>query len=153
MKYDPKDASDTIPAGDYEASINTVYTADKEGQPLRSKDGYDMQRVMFDVYVGEAVRKLSVYFTASPKALFRYRMLAKAVGQYDAFKAGTFSAINHVGANLRLSLSVEDRPGYGEQNQVDDFQPSTVTAKREPSRMEKTATAAATGTVDDSIPF
>lgn len=153
MKYNHKDASDVIPAGVYEASIHSVDTTDKDGKPLRTRDGvYEMQKVTFEVYVGDAARKVWVYFAASPKALFRYRMLAKAIGQSEAFKADTFNAMDHIGANLRVELSIEDSPQYGEQNRVDDFQPSTVTAKREPSRMEKAATAKATD-VDDSIPF
>jgi len=153
VKYNHKDASDVIPAGVYEASIHSVDTTDKDGKPLKTRDGlYEMQKIAFEVYVGDAARKVWVYFAASPKALFRYRMLAKAIGQGDAFKADRFNAMDHIGANLRVELSIEDSPQYGEQNRVDDFQPSTMTGKREPSRMESTATAKAT-VEDDSIPF
>lgn len=136
MNYDPKDASSVIPEGEYEASIAAVTSVNKDGEQLRSKDGYEMVCVTFEVYVGDAARKLFVYFTASPKALFRYRQLALALGQEAQFKLKQFQAADNIGANLRITVGIKDDPKYGEQNTTDAFAPSAVTAKRTPAKAD-----------------
>lgn len=144
MNYDPKDASNVIPAGEYEASVKAVATekTDQQGntRPMKTRDGvYDMVQVEYEVYVpGGAARKLWVYYAASPKALWRYRQLAQAIGQAEAFKNKQFNIADHIGANLKLSLVVEDNAQYGEQNQIDSHSASGLTTQSQPQAQPAT---------------
>lgn len=152
FNYNPKDANNCLPAGKYAASILSATVFKDDGSPLISgKTGEAMQLVTFEVYPNEEgkPRQIRAYFTAK-STLFRYRKLAKALGQSEAFSANKFDAANHIGANLTLDLSVKDSAQYGEQNEIDDFLPSTTTA-RKPSALPKPEEAKAIA--DDSIPF
>jgi hypothetical protein len=141
--YNPKDANQAIPAGTYDASIKAVIE-DKEGQPLMSKKGEPMQKIVFEVYA-ERTRQVTQYFTAK-SMLWMYKKMAVAIGQKDAFDAGTFNAKDHIGANLRLELSIEESVQYGEQNVIDAFLPPT-------DGVARTMAAAGTKIDEDDIPF
>lgn len=154
MRYEPKDASNAIPAGTYESTILRVEDQDNFGNPLRSKKGEDMERVVFEVYTENGTRTYSQLFTAK-SMLWLYRKLAKAIGQGDAFAAGTFQAGSHIGASLRLKLTVEDSPEYGEQNRVEEFMEAerrsapAAKAAKPPAR----ASAAKAPPPEDDPPF
>lgn len=129
--YNPKDANNAIPAGVYEASIKNVFDEDDKGKqlvtgPNSKTPGCPMERVVFEVYEGERTRLLTVYFVNSPNAIFRYKMLASALGKKADFEAGTFEASAHIGANLRLQLTVKNDAQYGETNEVKDFEPTLI---------------------------
>jgi len=140
VNYDPKDASNVIPEGDYEASIKAVkdFVTDQQGntRKMTTRDGqYDMLQVEFEVYMPSGTtRKHWAYYAASPKALWRYQQLAKAIGQGEAFKNKQFNVADHIGANLKLSLVIEDNPQYGEQNQISAHAPSAMTASATPTQ-------------------
>jgi hypothetical protein len=135
MQYDPKDASSAIPEGVYEATITNVVERRADGTDMKDKNGYDMMRVSFDVYVGDATRKLSQYFSANPSALWRVKKMAEAVGLGEKFKAGKLVGGDLLDKNLRLTLTVKDDPMYGEQNQVKAFDASALASK--PSQTAK----------------
>ena len=121
MKYDPKNASNTIPEGTYQATIHSVTDTDKDGHPMQTQKGYDMERVTFEVWSKSGnSRKHGEYFSAGPNALWRYKKLAEAIGPEAAqrFKEGTFSVGDYLGANVVLDIVVEDDEKYGEQNRV-----------------------------------
>jgi hypothetical protein len=153
MKYDPKDASSAIPEGTYEATVVYITEVDKEGNPLKDRNGYDMMRVGFDVYVGDVTRKLSQYFSASPMALWRVKKMAEACGLGEKFKSGALQAGDFADKNMRLTLTVKDDPKYGEQNEISAFGASTLTA-RPASKMEQRVSKQNASTLgDDDIPF
>jgi hypothetical protein len=126
MQYDPKDASSAIPAGVYEATVTNIVERKDDGSDMKDKNGYDMMRVSFDVYVGDATRKLSQYFSAGPSALWRVKKMAEAVGLSEKFKAGKLVPGDFLDKNLRLTLAVKDDPKYGEQNEIKVFEPTAV---------------------------
>lgn len=159
MKYDPKDASNVIPAGIYDASIRAVLTEKEDGTPLRTKAGDDMQKVVWTVYTDRGDRTLSEYH-AGGKMLWRYKKLAQALGAEDAFKAGTFDACSFVGENVQLEIDVEDNPQYGEQNRVAAYLPKSGAAPagapkaKAPAGKNVNAKGIPTNpTEDSSIPF
>jgi hypothetical protein len=129
MQYDPKDASSAIPEGVYEATITNVVERRADGTDMKDKNGYDMMRVSFDVYVGDATRKLSQYFSANPSALWRVKKMAEATGLGEKFKAGKLVGGDLLDKNLRLTLAVKDDPKYGEQNEIKVFEPTAVGAR------------------------
>lgn len=129
MKYDPKDASSVIPDGVYEATVVTITERRDDGSEMKDKNGYDMMRVAFDVYVGDVTRKLSQYFSAGPSALWRVKKMAEATGLGEKFKAGKLVPGDFLDKNLRLTLVVKDDPKYGEQNEIKVFEPTAVGAR------------------------
>lgn len=123
MKYDPKDANPPlIPDGKYYATIKAVYDEDANGAPLRSKSsGEEMQKVIFDVWANpNKPSTLHCYFTAK-SSLFRYRQLAHALGQKEAFSAKTFDAKNHIGESLDVEIETQENEQYGDQNNIKAF--------------------------------
>lgn len=154
--YDPKDANNTIDEGEYDASIKAVQDKAENGEPLTSRKGEPMICVTFEVYTTERARTLRQYFTAK-SGLWRYRELAHALGQAEAFTDKKFHASNHVGDGLVLVLGIEDRPNYGPQNTVEEFKPKAVgTPPRAAISMEdraKLGKASASPLQADDIPF
>lgn len=162
MRYDPKNASSTIPEGDYDASIKHVQTEDEHGNALKSKAGNEMEKVTFTIYTENGERQLSTYFVNSIKALWRYKKLAEALGQGNEFKESRFEASNFVGENLRVSIKIKPADGtYDEQNEITAFEPSGASAQLQP-QAQRLAPAASgrtatpvnpSGITEDDIPF
>lgn len=154
MKYNPEDAVNLIPDGDYEASIKAVYDENREGQPIADKSGNPGEMIAFEVYVDGGARTLHETFYSGPKSLWRYAMLASALGESDAFKAAKFNASNHIGTNLNLTLGSREYQGRSYQ-QIKDFNPSKVGAAA-PSTVTAGDVAKAVGgkTIEhEDIPF
>lgn len=116
-RYNPKDAVQCIPEGTYDSVIELV-------EDTTTKNGDEMQKVLFHVYDNHGrERKHWEYFTFG-QMLFRYKKIARALGQEDAFKAGTFDLKDFQGKNLRLELVIEEgKNGYEDQNRAKEFHP------------------------------
>lgn len=124
LVYDPKDAANALPEGDYDAVLASV-------ESKESKSGNQMEVWTFDIYPPEgATKKVKEYVTA--KAAFKIRDLAKALGQSDLFKAGKFQAEDYIDSKLKLELIVEESPEYGDQNRIKKYLPP-ATSKARPS--------------------
>lgn len=119
--YNPKDAANILPAGEYEATIEEYVDKDKEGKPLVSTKGEEMIYVVFKVY-GEREVSLRCYFTVKG-GLWRYRELAGALGKAQDFTDKKFSAANYIGSGITVVLSEKDDAKYGPQNNIDEFKP------------------------------
>jgi hypothetical protein len=85
-----------------------------------------------------------------------YRQLAQALGKSDEFKAGTWTAEDHIGDALTLVVKVKSSDQYGDQNQF-SYKPPLGTAA---PRKSVAPAAATTGRVtptkpidDGDIPF
>lgn len=153
MKYRAKDASNAIEAGTYQASIKAVISAKDDGSPLRDKNGYDMLKIVYDVYVGDRTRAFTEYQSASPVSLWRYAKLADALGARAEFKAETFDVSDYIGRNLILELTVQDSEQYGEQNRVKSYG-QVGTPKTEPAQTKSSSNRPIPSIVhDDDIPF
>lgn len=142
-KYNPKDAESCLPEGEYEATVNSV----TEGESKTS--GNPMLTVGFAVYPpagGE--RKVNDYIV-NPSTLFKMKKIARALGEEDDFKAGTFDLADHIGANLTLVLDVQQQDGFDDKNNVKDYKPL---ARR--TVASGTRKAAPAETIEDKdIPF
>jgi hypothetical protein len=110
VRYDPKNASGALPAGEYDATI-------KSATDGTSRAGNSMQTVVFEVYHGTSSFEVTEYYVDGP-ALFKYRYLAKALGAGDDFKKGTFDAADYLGQPVRLELRIEEDDEYGDKNRV-----------------------------------
>lgn len=151
MKYTAKDATQVIPAGTYDATIKAYSEEKKDGSRMMTKAGDPMCMVRFEVYVGDQTRVLSDYFMAG-KMLWRYKKLAQAIGQEDAFNSETFSAENHIGDALQVEIEVEESDEYGEQSKIKKFMPKRAgaTAKTAAKRLTESSKQPMG---DDDIPF
>ncbi len=157
MKYSAKDASSVFPSGVYMATIKRVDETYEDGKPMTTKDGHDMQKITFEVYVGSGIRFLSDYH-AGGKMLWKYRKLAKALGKEEDFKAERFNAADHVGASVDLTIEIEDNEKYGEQNTIRGYAPheGAATPPAKPTVPGKAVNAKGipTNPLDgDDIPF
>jgi hypothetical protein len=146
--YDPKDAENLMPDGEWEATVKAVIDTNDQGQPLRSKAGNAMIKVAFEVYVGDKKFTHYEYFVNSPAALWRYKVLAKSLGQSDAFKAGKFKINNHIGDALMLDIGTESDSTYGDKNVVKGMKAKAAGGTAKPS-----ITAALPAINDATCPF
>ncbi len=116
LNYNPKDASGAWPEGDYVAVLAKVEDA------ISKTSGQPMQVWHIECH-NEAgkTRTIREYVTASTAG--KIKALARAVDQLAAFNAGEFQADDHVGANFRVELKVEDSEQYGPQNKIQGLRP------------------------------
>jgi hypothetical protein len=143
--YDPKDASDTIPEGWYSAVIESVKNA------VSKNSGRDQQVVQYRVY-GPREMVLSDYYQAA--TLWKYKQLAKALGQEAEFVAGTFDAKDFLRKSIDVELVIEDSAQYGEQNRIKGFAPDGEQAGAKPSFSASRPSSTKGETIDhDDIPF
>src|SRR5690606_28105356 len=116
VRYDPANASSAWPAGWYDATIEKV----EDG--VSKSSGNEMQTVTFTVYdTNGQQRDLTEYFVNSSNSLWKYKQLAIALGQGEAFQAGSFNAANHTGDRLTIELKIEEDPEYGDKNRAKAF--------------------------------
>ncbi len=158
MKYDPKDASNCLPEGEYPATLEKLVDTDDQGNPLTSrKTGYPMEYIVWRVYPPEGSERVLRQYITQNTAAWRYSEISKAAGEKAVaeFKAGTFDPSNYVGENFTLALSKQDGPN-GEQNNIDKVLASSLGAAKPKASGAKQAqkTAAAGGAMSpDDIPF
>lgn len=156
MKYNPKDATMCLPEGTYPATLEAVVDTTQDGSQLVSKKGEPMEYWVFRAYSDKGERVLRQYVTAG-MAAWKYKQLAKAIDQaaVNQFEAGEFDPAKYVGTNFQLQLGVEEREGYGEQNNIASVLKSELTATPKASGAKQAQkTAAAGGAMDpDQIPF
>jgi hypothetical protein len=129
VKYNPKDATMCLPEGTYPATLEAVVDTTQDGSQLVSKKGEPMEYWVFRAYSDKGERVLRQYVTAG-MAAWKYKQLAKAIDQaaVNQFEAGEFDPAKYVGTNFQLQLGVEEREGYGEQNNIASVLKSELTA-------------------------
>lgn len=110
--YNPKDASKAFDEGWYPATIESTEMG-------KTKKGAPMQTVIFKVYGGK--RTISVREFFHPASTWKYKGLARALGEGDNFDEGNFDAAKHRGKAVEIYLKVEESAEYGEQNRPFSF--------------------------------
>ena len=126
FKYNPNPVSNkkVIPEGVYDATIYGVTETKQDGTPLvSSKSGEPMQKVTFEVYSQDRNAYVNQFFTAESMAYF-YKKLAIALGQVDAFTAGTFDAGNFIGTSVKLQIIIKPDDSGNDQNNIKAFLPA-----------------------------
>lgn len=118
MKYNPQDALDCLPEGEYDATI-------EKAEETTSKAGKEMVVLTYRVY---GSREATVKDYITEKALFKLKRVAKAIGQEAAFESGVFKAADYEGRNLRLSLIVKT-DDYGDKNEIRGYMASQLGGK------------------------
>jgi hypothetical protein len=140
VKYNPKDADQNYPAGEYEAVLVKV-------EATESKAGNPMEVIHFEVYGPDGdTMKLRDYFVEGNKvATRRYRALAEALDALTKFNVGSFNASDYLQSRLILRLEID-----GEFNKVAGFIKLPVAGsapRRTPGGVQHVPVG------DDDIPF
>lgn len=110
LEYNPKDVANCVPAGEYDAEL--VKVEDKVSQT----SGNPMQVWTFRVFADREI--FVTEYVVVPQTTFKIKQLAKALGREADFNAGRFQAEEHVGAGVKLDLTVESQQGYEDKNKV-----------------------------------
>lgn len=148
-RYNPEDAAGKCwPEGEYDATISDVVE-------MESKSGKPMDKVTFEMYRGGESKLHTEYFVLEGAATWRYKVLAAALGQKEAFNDGTFAAKTYTGRRVRVELTIEESDQYGDQNRIGKIlKPTEAGGESRPAKAAAPATGAAEGKVDpDDIPF
>ena len=153
--YDPKDARRCFPEADYDAVVEKC-------EPHEAKSsGNHGRKLALRVYHGESSMVLTDYLMAGEKAAWKIKEFAKAIGQVEMFDTGEFDPMNFIGANVRVSLKIEDSSEYGEQNKIGKYLPPVAGAKPIAPRPAPPTPRPSAGKIntghapmtDDQIPF
>lgn len=139
MRYDPKDANNLIPDGEYDAEI-------AEAEETTSKKGNDMLKLTVRVWAGGGGPRVIFDYIVVPSSLYKLKQIAAATGQMPAFEAGELGAKGVQGKSLRVSLKTEkDKSGaFPDKNAVARYLPQEAGAQ--PHTKAQPAD-------DDGIPF
>ena len=144
FNYDPKEAVQCWPEGDYQATI-------ERGEERQSKAGNDMLVVTFKAYRGSETMLLNDYIVR-PATIFKLKKIALALGRGDDFEAGKFNIDDYMGHNLTLTLGIEQQDGYDDQNKIKKYGAKSGASPR-PAAKKPAAKASAEPLTDDDIPF
>ena len=114
MKYDPKEAIECLPEGQYEATVT-------ETQESVSKKGDPMIVVTLTIYKPTGGEKTIKDWIVAP--WWKLKKLAKACGRLAEFEGGEFRDGQYVGSTLMVDLEVESSDKYGDQNRIVAYSP------------------------------
>lgn len=109
-KYNPKDAQECLPAGEYDAVVAAC-------EEKESKAGNPMLKVTWTVYGPHKESTLHDYIT-NPATLFRLKQIARAMGAMREFEQGTFQLEDYIGKRIRLKMKVESQNDFPDQNKI-----------------------------------
>lgn len=124
--YSGKDAVTVLPAGEYDASIESTDSTNKDGGRLADKNGNPMQKVTFKLYDGGRTQLVSDWFIA-PTTMWKYKQLATALGvPKETFDKGEFDAADFIGETVRIEVTVETSDQYGDSNKPKKYKPRAV---------------------------
>lgn len=140
FKYEPVAATDLLPPGEYDATIEHV----KEKQ---SKSGNDMLELSLHVYApdGEPIPVYD-YLVATSSAAWKVRAFCEALGlDYDA---GELNPDALVDKNIRVKIVTEEQAGYEPKAKVKNYLPPGGKSESAPAKLVNAATLK-----DDDIPF
>lgn len=112
--YDPKDATETIPEGEYDAAIHFA-----EHGVSKSK-GRPQCKVGITIY---GPREIKVYDYLSPDAVWKIKQFAVSLGKRDVFDSGDFNPVDYVNHNVRVKVKIEESDQYGDQNKIVKYLP------------------------------
>lgn len=134
--YNPKDASECLPEGEYDASIATVE------EKISKSGGNPMLAVGFSVPMNGRQWTVRDYIV-NPSSLFKLKQISRCFGKLADFDAGLFDLAQFKGRALRLVLAVESEPGFADKNVIKAFKETNGAVRR----------PAATQQDDADIPF
>jgi hypothetical protein len=116
--------------------------------------GADMIALVLTIYTPDGEKRyLTDYLVNSPKAAWKVRNAAKAMGLLDRYESGELLAVDFEGKAGRTKLRVQkgNEQFPDERNAVAEYLVEEKTALRSASARQMATTAASA--IDDDIPF
>ena len=150
ISYNPSDAhkADLLDEGEYQATIEDVTPKLSKPAAARGETATNMLELLLRV-AGKRVWDYIVF----PTGLWKLEQIAAALGESDAFTAGTFDLEKKCGAQIGVYLRVKTDP-RGTKMQCGEY---LKPAHRDfgSTGHEKVAATVATGEApdDESVPF
>lgn len=123
IDYNPKDAVQVWPEGEYEATLAKVEDTTSKRKPDGS-GGNPMQVWTFEVYHSDGRQQLISDYVVVPAATFKIKQLAIALDKRADFDAGTFQAEDYIGVSVVLALAVAQQEGFDDKNKVGKIKPA-----------------------------
>jgi hypothetical protein len=112
FKYDPRSASRCLPAGNYEAVLESAEEA-------TSKKGNAMLVVKWTVFESADNYREVKDFIVHPSTVWKLKNIARAWGLLGSFEAGTFDLQDHLQKHITVVMEIQvGDPKYGEQNSI-----------------------------------
>lgn len=140
MKFNPDDAVNLMPDGEYDAEI-------ADAEEARSKNGNDMMKLTVRVFPGGGPRLLFDYAVV-PSTLYKLKQLAGAVGLADKFAKGELQPEDIKGKSVRVTIGTEPaKNGFEPKNKVTRYLPQEAGHVAPPAASRRAPVA------DDDIPF
>lgn len=157
LNYDPKDAVQCWPAGEYPGELTKVEEKRSKVKP-DGTGGNPMEVWTFVTYNGTSAQQLISDYVVIPAATFKIKQLAEALGKKAEFEAGEFQAENYIGAGVMLDLIIDKQDGFDDKNKIRKIkaaQAEPVSNSRGPSsRPQRQSPISQESELDpDSIPF
>lgn len=135
INYNPQDAVQVLPEGDYPAVLLTVM--DKT-----FKSGNAGQVWQFQVFDNANDRKVMITDNiVLPGATFKLRDLAIALGKKADFDAGTFQPEDYAGENVTVTLKIEKSDNYPDKNAIKKVKALATAPKAAPRQVAAPAPA------------
>jgi hypothetical protein len=140
-KFNPSEAISCLPAGVYDATIDTV-------EDKQSKKGADMVVVSYTIYKPDGTTSTLKEYAVIPSGMWRVKRLCKACNASKAFESGDTGTIARelVGKNIKVTLSVAENGEFGDQNRIESYAPGAGIAAAAKS-------PAVPGIEESDIPF
>lgn len=122
IKYDPKDAVQCLPEGQYSATLEEV-------TETQSKSGKPMHEMRFRVYGPNEREVVLTDWIVYPDSTWKLKKLAVAIGMEREFNAETFDPTACVSHNLVLDITIREWNG-NDQNSVKGYSKSIMNATK-----------------------
>lgn len=139
-EYDSREAVQVLPEGDYDAELTGV-------EDTTSKAGNQMRVVTWAVTRPDRVHRILEYIVR-PSGIWKYKLIAEALGEHRAFENNAFDLAEHVGKFCLVTLSIQKQQNYPEKNVIESY----ASASFEPGN-EPIPAAIAEQNSDATIPF
>lgn len=117
MRYDPKDADNLIPDGEYDGEIASAVEK-------TSKAGNDMTELKVKVWAGGGGPRLIFDYIVVPSSLYKLKQIAAATGQTPEFQAGRLGAADILGKSVRVAVKTQKgKDGFDDKNVITRYLP------------------------------
>jgi hypothetical protein len=122
--YDPKEAVQVLPEGEYDGELTTV-------EEKVSAKGNPMLVLTWAVTMPDRVHRILEY-VVRPSGIWKYKMIAVALGEERAFDHNTFDIHQHVGKFCRLAVGIQKQDNYPEKNVIGQYDAASFDPGNEP---------------------
>lgn len=148
MRFDPKtdeelSSGSVWPDGTYDFEVSNA-------EETTSKAGNDMVKLTIFIFNAAGARwTIFDYLVGSPKAVFKVKQFAEAVGLRDAYDRGELDAVDMIGKTGQCKVVTIKSDGFADKNGIGSYLKARGSVSRPAAQRQKVAA----GDLDDEIPF